>query len=112
MTLPEFLDYLHRAVPDLAYLDEPPADWIAFRRHCEQREEAGREEFGDAYLYRDNAAEGLEEAADGLNYCHFVVERTRAEGGDVERAQHLATIAAQHFFLAHQALQQLRHPTD
>lgn len=112
MTLAEFLDYLHRAIPDLAYLDEPPADWMAFRRQCEAREEAGRDHFQDAWRTRDNAAEGLEEAADGLNYCHFAVERTRAEGGDVEQAQHLAIIAGHHFYMAHQALAKLQHPTD
>lgn len=115
MTLTEFLDYLARAIPELAHLEEPPADWLAFRRHCEHREEAGRAEFGDEYLRRDNAAEGLEEAADGLNYCHFAVERARHEGHEgheVAKALQLAAIAGHHFYQAHQALAELQRPTD
>lgn len=112
MTLAEFLDYLARAVSELAHLDEPHPDWVAFRRHCETREEVGRQTFGDAWKTRDNAAEGLEEAADGLMYAYFAAERARLEGDDYEAALQLAVIASRHFFLAHQALAELRSPTS
>lgn len=106
--LSEFLDHLGRAVPELAHSSEPQPDWLAFRRECEARERAGREEFGDDWLYRDNAAAGMEEAADGANYAHFEAERIRANGGDYDEALQLATIAADHFYRAHEALQALR----
>lgn len=112
MTPAEFLDYLGRAISEIANAPDPPADWLRFRRQCEAREEAGRAEFGDEYLRRDNASEGLEEAADGALYCYFEAERVKESGGDYEAALQLAVIAAQHFFRAHEALQEMHQPTS
>lgn len=114
MTLSEFFDRLEDVLFDTsARKAETPgwSDWLAFRRHAEAREEAGREHWGDEYLFRDNAAEGLEEAADGANYGYFDVERTRVEGGDVDEALQLALIAANHFYEGHRALHALRKKT-
>ena len=48
------------------------------------RERTGREEFGDAYLRRDNIAEIEEELADALVYLHLETRRDEAEGIDPE----------------------------
>ena len=71
-----------------------------------RRERAGRVEFGLKYLGRDNAAEGLEEAADGLNYAYFCWLNDRRAGTE-EIDPDLLT-AAHHFALAHQALERRR----
>lgn len=111
MTLPEFLSRLEESLPEIAHLPELPADWLAFRRQCEAREAAGHERWGEEYLDRDNAVEGMEEASDGANYAWFDSERARLRGGDYDDALQLALIAAQHFFAAHEALQSLRRHT-
>lgn len=114
MTLSEFLDRLEEATFGLVDHKNPPlgwTEWVAFRRQAEAREEAGRELFGDAYLFRDNSGEGLEEAADAANYGHFDVERVRAEGGDVDEALQLALVAAQHFYEGYRTLHRLQRKT-
>lgn len=108
MTLVEFFDRLEDALFTNVRKDRLPSDWLTFRRQAEARERDGRDRFGDAYLRRDNAGEGLEEAADGANYGYFDVERTRAEHGDVDEALQLALIAANHFYEGHRALHALR----
>lgn len=110
MTLSDFLDHLERAIHPFAG-SELPDDWMAFRRQCEAREEAGREEFGDDWRYRDNSIAGREEGADGANYAHFESERTLEQGGDYDDVLQLALIAAKAFFEAHQALAQMRAST-
>jgi hypothetical protein len=71
------------------------------------RERAGRSQFGLKYLGRDNAAEGQEEAADGVNYCAFEWLNDRRAGTE-DIAPDLL-IAAHHFALAHAALERRRH---
>ncbi len=111
MTLSDFFDRLEDALFPNQRRDRLPADWIAFRRQAEDREIQGRDRFGDEYLTRDNAGEGLEEAADGANYGYFDVLRTDAEGGDVDEALQLALIAAHHFYEGHRTLHALRAKT-
>ena len=78
---------------------------------CERRYDAGVDLFVDGegkpqYLHRDNAAEGQEEAADGINYAIFEALKRAAEGKEDKRD--LALQAAHHFALAHWALMRLR----
>ncbi len=71
-----------------------------------RRERAGRVEFGLKYLGRDNCAEGLEEAVDGLNYACFDWLNDRRAGAK-EIDPELLT-AAYHFALAYAALERKR----
>jgi len=78
---------------------------------CERRFDAGIDLFVDGdgnpqYLHRDNAAEGQEEAADGINYAVMECLKRSAEGKEEKRD--LALQAAHHFALAHWALMRLR----
>lgn len=78
---------------------------------CERRFDAGIDLFVDGegkpqYLHRDNAAEGMEEAADGVNYSIMECLKRDAEGKETKRD--LALQAAHHFALAHWALMRLR----
>ena len=78
---------------------------------CERRYEIGIDLFVDdegqpLYLNRDNAAEGQEEAADGINYAIFEALKRAAEGKEDKRD--LALAAAHHFALAHWQLMRLR----
>lgn len=78
---------------------------------CQGRYDAGREQFRDEdgrplYLNRDNAAEGQEEAADGINYAIMECLRRASEGKEHKRD--LALSAAHHFAMAHFALMRLR----
>lgn len=74
--------------------------------HCRQRERAGREEFGLAYLGRNNPLEGQEEGGDGGNYSFFeTLKDIRA--GEQEIDPDLLD-AAHHFALAHAALDRRR----
>ena len=72
-----------------------------------QRARAGRAHFGLKYLGRDNAAEGQEEAADGVNYCAFEWLNDRREG--TEDVDPDLLDAAHHFAQAHAALERRRH---
>lgn len=74
--------------------------------HCQIRELAGRDQFGLAYLTRNNPAEAQEEAADGQIYCYLEVLKDRRSGeSDVDFD---LLDAARHFALAHQALARRR----
>jgi len=69
------------------------------------RELAGRDEFGDAWMNRDNVAEGGEEGADFINYAFFKVLQRREEGRDGR--MDLALIAAHKIHEAFDALKRL-----
>jgi hypothetical protein len=71
-----------------------------------RRERAGRGEFGLRYLGRDNCAEGMEEAVDGLNYSCFTWLNDRRAG--VEDIDPDLLDAAHHFALAYAALERKR----
>jgi hypothetical protein len=71
-----------------------------------RRERAGRDEFGLRYLGRDNCAEGLEEAADLLNYAFFQWLNDRRAG--VEEIDPDLLDAAHHAALAYAALERKR----
>jgi hypothetical protein len=71
-----------------------------------RRERAGRDEFGLKYLGRDNCAEGLEEAADLLNYAFFTWLNDRRAG--VEEIDPDLLDAAHHAALAYAALERKR----
>jgi hypothetical protein len=78
---------------------------------CQDRYDAGITTFispdgQPAYLTRDNAAEGMEEAADGINYA--VMESLRRAANGQEDKRDLALSAAHHFALAHWALMRLQ----
>lgn len=84
-----------------AFLDAALVDPVT-AAHCHVREQAGRDEFGLAYLSRNNPAEGREEAVDGCNYAYFESLKDRRVGSrdlDFDLLD-----AARHFALAHQAL--------
>ena len=78
----------------------------SFIAHCRSREVAGRDTFGYAFTNRNNAAEGLEEAADLAIYCYLSLLHARREG----RREHveLALEAAQRAGEAHELLLRLR----
>ena len=96
-TFNEFFDQL-ADLPDV----EP-----SFIEHCRHRETAGRDEFGHAFLDRDNCLEGLEEAADLAIYSELHLLRCRREGRreQTELALEAARLAA----LAYVALARLHH---
>ena len=78
---------------------------------CERRFDQGIDLFVDAdgnpqYLHRDNAAEGQEEAADGINYA--IMEALKRSSQGKEDKRDLALAAAHHFALAHWQLMRLR----
>jgi hypothetical protein len=74
--------------------------------HAQQRERAGREEFGFLYLSRNNDAEGQEEAADLVIYPFLSWLNDRRDGVDEIDLDLLD--AAHHAALAHAALQRRR----
>ena len=79
----------------------------SFIEHCRHRETAGRDEFGHAFLDRENCLEGLEEAADLAIYSELHLLRCRREG---KREQtELALEAARLAALAYVALARLHH---
>jgi hypothetical protein len=81
-TVKHFFDRLAEAMFHPAILNGPgpPAWFQRFRRQCEQRELAGRDEFGVRYLSRNNRVEGQEEASDETIYSHLDILRQRREG--------------------------------
>lgn len=99
-TLNAFFDRLRESVSE-------PAPWLEpLRQFCQARERAGRDEFGFAYLDRDNPREAIEEAADGANYAFFEVLRNRRKGEDEQID--VALLAAYHFGKAYHALDEMR----
>jgi hypothetical protein len=75
-------------------------------RQAQEREQAGRFSFGMEYIGRDNCGEGLEEAADGMNYAFFDWLNDRRKG--IEDIDPDLLDAVHHFSLAHAALQRKR----
>lgn len=78
---------------------------------CQRRYEIGIDEFVDdegrpLYLSRDNCSEGMEEAADGINYA--IMESLRRAARGQEDKRELALQAAHHFAMAHWVLIRLR----
>ncbi len=71
-------------------------DYDSFRWHCETRERWGRPRFGFKYLTCDNAAEGLEEAADGGIYSCLAYWKMYREEFDPDVGADL--LAAAHAF--------------
>jgi hypothetical protein len=83
--------------------------------YCAFRYEKGIEEFVDEegnplYLSRDNCIEGMEEAADGVNYAIMESLKRAAEGKEDKRE--LALDAAYHFAMAYSVLTRLRAVAD
>ena len=75
-------------------------------RQAQERERLGRDEFGMKYLGRDNCGEGLEEAADGMNYAFFDWLNDRRQG--INEIDTDLLEAVHHFSMAHAALQRKR----
>lgn len=100
-TMGEFFDRLAGAMSLGLDLD-PASPFEFFRRHCLNRERAGRTHpkgaFG--YLDRDNAMEGREEAADGANYAAFEEMKQRRAGKDPST---WLMVAAMHAAQMHEA---------
>lgn len=69
-TVAEFMDQL----ADL------PGVLPGFIEQCRQRERAGRDEFGYAYVKRSNCDEGIEEFSDACLYAFLHLLRCRREG--------------------------------
>lgn len=95
----------------LAQLSHCPGVSDEVLDQCERRFDAGVDLFVDGegrplYLNRDNAAEGQEEAADGINYA--IMESLRRAANGQEDKRDLALAAAHHFALAHWQLMRLR----
>ncbi len=61
-----------------------PNEQVRLRALTKFREGQGREEFGDAYLTRDNLAELEEELADALMYLYLETLKDRKNGTDPE----------------------------
>jgi hypothetical protein len=95
-TVAAFFDRLATTFPSWPAV---PQWFEAFRAQCEDRERAGRDEFGFRYLARDNAGEALEEAADGGIYHHLEILRKLRNGQAEDIDVHLQ--AAYHFAQAH-----------
>ena len=83
------------------------AEFGHFLEQAASRERAGREQFGLAYLTRDNPTEALEEFADGANYAMFTRLRDLEEFGDDPDVMRLALDVALYSFRAHAAAQEL-----
>lgn len=97
----ESMDTLHALLVE----GRPIPDYETFRAHAAAREYAGRQKFGYQYLSRDNAADGLEEAADGANYAFFELHKMHRTEYDQDSAA-LLLDAAYHFAQAHHSLRQ------
>lgn len=85
-TFAEFFDQL-KALPGVD---------ATFIEHCRRRELAGRPEFGNSFLARENCLEALEEAADLALYSNLHLLKCRREGKreEVELALEAARLAA------------------
>ena len=90
----------------LTHVAKLPGSPAAAIKHAQKRERAGRTEFGLDYIGRGNAAEGCEEAADGINYAFFEWLNDRRAGTDDIDPNLLD--AAHHFAQAHAALERRR----
>ena len=103
-TVIEFFDRLTDTFPG-----EQPAWFSMFMGLCMERERDGRTLYGHRHMGKDNASEGMEEAADGALYAFFTILRNRRDGNEEEWG--LALTAAKHFAEAYQALRLLRDHT-
>ena len=95
----------------IAQLSECPDVEAAVLDHCRERYEAVKAIFVDEagaplYLTRDNAQEGMEEAADGINYA--VMESLKRAAVGKEERRETALSAAHHFALAYLYLARLQ----
>lgn len=88
-------------------LYEPPDEQQTLRLQTQHREQAGRGEFGYAYLDRDNIREAREEIADALLYVYLDVLKCRREGQDPE--WDVVLEIADDLLSAYGKLAQLRH---
>lgn len=100
-TVKEFFDWLESSIPATEM-----EEFTAFRRHCEEREKAGRETFGIAHLHRSNPTEATEEAADIGVYAHLAVLEERRNEGDAQEMS-LALEGARYAYLAHKCFREL-----
>lgn len=96
----EFDEYLDQ-------LGEAPTVPDYFVDQCRLRQRRGNGVFGNRYIFRHNAVEGMEEAADGANYAIFESLKRGYEGRDDKRA--LCLEIAHTFAKAHALLAQLHH---
>lgn len=63
---------------------ELPHHLAALKHQSLAREAAGREQWGTAYLKRDNLHEATEELSDAVNYVSFFTEQCEAAGREAE----------------------------
>lgn len=106
---PPFVAEIHNAEYD-DYLDQlaaAPTVPDYFVTQCRERQRRGNGIFGNRYIFRPNAVEGMEEAADGANYAIFESLKRGHEGRDDKRA--LCLEIAHTFAKAHRLLAQLHH---
>lgn len=89
-----------------AFPGKPDPEYATFRQHCEYRERAGRTDFGDAYLHRDNLAEAREELADlGIYALLDSLQAIRDGKGDEDFE--LVLTMAHHAYLAYKTSMRL-----
>lgn len=101
-TFNQFFDRLRDSIPTVG------PEFDAFLLQCKQRELAGRDTFGYAYLDRDNVVEAYEEAVDGALYSFLDVLATIRDNGDDPDIGFALTAAAS-FYSAYRALVELHH---
>jgi hypothetical protein len=82
-------------------------DWDLFRAHCEARELAGREDFGNRFMSRDNVAEAEEELVDAAIYMALSHLRQLLEEGE-DRDVDLVRTVAFHAYKAYQGALRLK----
>lgn len=87
------------------HLEQLPDVTPAFLVQCLTREKAGREEFGNEFLRRNNALEATEEMCDGAIYAHLEILEARHSGEDDDLA--LALEAAHLCAKAHTVFRRL-----
>lgn len=80
--------------------------WDTFTEHCQQRERAGRDTFGNRFMERDNLEDAREEAADLALYLLLDSLREVLNGG-VDRDIDLALTGALYAFRAYETTLQL-----
>lgn len=86
---------------------KPSPAFEQYRALCEARELKGRDDFGLAYLRRDNEQEAGEEAADLAMYMHLSILQARQRGEEEEWSTALE--AARHAFIAFEFASQHAH---
>jgi hypothetical protein len=81
--------------------------WESFREHCERRELAGRDTFGNRFMSRDSILEAEEEAADLALYLLLDNLRHELEEGE-DRDVDLVMTVAMFAFKGYEALLRLK----